>query len=86
MKLYAKYFGPYPIVDKVGPVAYKVGLPEGAKIHHVSQLKQHVGPVMIQSALPVFDDEGLIAKFPLQILAKRMSKQGNQAITKVLVQ
>ncbi|KAF2320182.1 hypothetical protein GH714_025093 [Hevea brasiliensis] len=41
-KLYHKYYGPFPILDRVDSVAYKIQLPDEAKIHnvlHVSLLK-----------------------------------------------
>ena len=43
-KLAPRYIGPYPIIEKYGPVAYRVQLPTNlAAIHnvfHVSQLKK----------------------------------------------
>lgn len=42
-KLSPRFFGPYEILEKVGPVAYKLKLPEHAKMHstlHVSLLKR----------------------------------------------
>ena len=77
------------MLERIGKIAYRLALPEGAKIHlvfHFSQLKQYVRPVMVQTKLPALDDEGFIAKTPIYILARRMKKQGNHAITKVLVQ
>lgn len=46
-KLLFKYFGPSPILQKAGAVAYKFQLPETRKIHpvvHVALLKKAVPP------------------------------------------
>ena len=34
-KLSLRYFGPFEIIEKIGTVAYKLLLPESAKIYHV---------------------------------------------------
>ena len=88
LKLAAKYFGPYKILDKIGQVAYKLQLPSEAKIHpmfHVSQLKKHVKHEPIQNSLPLLNTAGMIAKEPLAVLDRRMVKHYGHACTEVLV-
>ena len=77
LKLTAKYFGLYKVVEKVEAIAYKLELPSGARVHHVfhvSQLKKHLGKAPQQVQLPLMDMDGLIVKEPLAILDRRMNK------------
>lgn len=88
LKLSARYFGPYQILTKIGLVAYRLDLPEGSRIHpvfHVSQLKQHVGPLPQQSPLPLVDETGVLIKEPISIIDRRIGKRGGKAVTEVLV-
>ena len=89
LKLSAKFFGPYKVEEKIGPVAYRLELPPCSRVHpvfHVSQLKLHVGPVESHIALPIIDVDGSIAKEPISILDRKMVKKQGTASTEVLVQ
>lgn len=57
-KLAFNFFGPYPVIAKVGLTAYKLGLPASCNLHlvfHVSPLKKDVGSsCQVSSSLPIF--------------------------------
>lgn len=67
-KLASKFFGPYQILHKVGVIAYKLQLPEAARIHptfHMSLLKKVVGDLPSNIIdLPPIDDDGVIILEP----------------------
>ena len=89
LKLSAKFFGPYQILDKVGEVAYKLALPIGARVHpvfHVSQLKKYIGEARTQSDLPLLDETRSLIKEPVAILDRRLVKKHGKAISEVLIQ
>lgn len=54
-KLATRYFGPFKVLQQVGEVAFKIQLPETARIHpvfHVLQLKKAVGTQNVEKELP----------------------------------
>ncbi|XP_052483076.1 uncharacterized protein LOC128036202 [Gossypium raimondii] len=88
-KLSPKYYGPFPVIQKVGAVAYTLQLPQNSHIHptfHVSQLKKHVGSTPTQLQLPLVDAHGALPKEPVRISDRRIVKKGSQAVTEVLVE
>jgi len=89
-KLSPKFFGPFPIIARVGPVAYKLNLPVGAKLHpvfHVSLLKEHLGPALTElGKVPDLDDHGLLTTEPVAIVDRKLGRKGNRAVVYLLVQ
>lgn len=68
-KLANKYFGPYRVMEKIGPVTYKLELPEHSKVHpvfHVSCLKRRIGNGVVSHRTPVSDDDLLVLE-PLEV-------------------
>ena len=55
VKLEPKYFGPFQVLDKIRPVAFKLNLHVSAHIHptvHVSQCKAFVGTLPRLAFIP----------------------------------
>ncbi|WMV42750.1 hypothetical protein MTR67_036135 [Solanum verrucosum] len=83
LKLASKFYGPYQVMKKIGPVAYKLELPPTAKIHpvfHICQLKKKIGAKMTLAIDPPVcspDEQPLV--YPVAILDMRMVKKGNKA-------
>ncbi|XP_077232474.1 uncharacterized protein LOC143869801 [Tasmannia lanceolata] len=90
MKLSPRFYGLYRVLQRIGIVAYKLELPAGPKIQlvfHVSCLKRNLGDQLkSQNQLPATNERGEIQFQPHTLLDRRIVKQGNRAITEVLVQ
>ena len=89
-KLSRRFYGPFQILAKVGQVAYKLALPESAKIHnvvHVSNLKQcHGDPTYQLKPLPTsFIDHKPVHR-PVCIVGCRTLLHQGHANRQILVQ
>ncbi|KAL0313428.1 UNVERIFIED_CONTAM: hypothetical protein Sradi_5742100 [Sesamum radiatum] len=81
MSLAPRYFGPLQVVQRIGAVAYKLELPEFARIHpvfHVSQLNKKVSSAMSTTHLPVtLTAHGHVVLEPKVVLDRRLNRKNN---------
>ena len=85
-----QFYGPFPVIARIGQVAYRLGLPENSRIHlvfHISVLKPfrgaHSSPH--QSLPPLVVDSHPI-DLPLAICASRSILRNGHIIQQILVQ
>ena len=86
-----RYIGPYEIISRVGPVAYKLDLPpELSKVHnvfHVSMLRKYIpDPSHVLRDQPVeLKDNLTYREQPMQIVDRREQILWNKVIPLVKV-
>jgi hypothetical protein len=90
-KLTPRFIGPFRILQRVGPVAYKVDLPpQLAKVHdlfHVSLLrKANVDPARILPQVPVEVKENLTLELrPIRILDREVKELQRKTIPIIII-
>jgi hypothetical protein len=70
-KLALKFYGPYTILKRVGPMAYQLAMPSDSTIHlvfHVSCLNKVIGTKFQTQMSLLLDEEGSIWLQPQAIL------------------
>ncbi|CAH9095874.1 unnamed protein product [Cuscuta epithymum] len=89
-KLGLRYFGPFPILEKIGTVAYKVQLPASAKIHpvfHVALLKPFYGKSELPYLpFPLTSSELGPMLSPWKVLDVRVVKRQDKMVWQLLIQ
>lgn len=85
-KLAARFYDPFPIIERIGQVAYRLDLPPSCKIHtvfHVSQLKRAIGQQLHAPTIPHELTQELIMEVePAALLGTRMAadKSGRREV------
>lgn len=88
-KLSRRYYGPFEILERIGPVAYRLRLPEGSRIHnvfHVSLLREFIADSKDEHVpLPPEFCGGRPITQPSAIMDSRAVWHDGKAVDEVLV-
>ena len=90
-KMSPRYCGPFEVLERIGPAAYRLAFPASTRDHnvfHVSFLKKHVhdpNHVMDWDVIQV-EPEGDFQMEPLCILDRKVTMLQNRAIRRVKVE
>jgi hypothetical protein len=80
----ARFYSPFQIIKKICPVAYKLVLPQGSRIHlvfHISLLKRYLGSKHIACPhLPEVLEEGRMTPKPQVVLETRTKNKKNRVV------
>lgn len=89
LKLSAKFYGPFEVLEKIGSVAYKLKLPDTCRLHpvfHISLLKKHVGNTPTNMApLPEFNNQDISPLTPDAVLQRREIIRDGLPVTQWLI-
>jgi hypothetical protein len=90
-KMAARFYGPFEILDKIGPVAYMIALPASMNVHnvfHVSLLKKcvHDPSHVIDWHLIQVETKGEFQVQPIHVLDRKVKMLQNHIIELVKVQ
>lgn len=84
-KLGPRYVGPFQVLERIGQVAYRLRLPEGARLHdvfHVGLLKRHKGELLAAPGVLQPTMDGRLLSVP----TKALKVQQRRGVWHVLVQ
>ena len=90
-KLSPRYIGPFEIVERIGPVAYRLDLPEElSRVHnvfHISMLRKYISdPSHVLQTLEIeLRDDLSYVEQPVQILGREEKELRNKTISLVKV-